>query len=381
VKSLFDLVVPAERASPRFLGVQSSPAFAAARRLMDEVFAEFRDVDHSFVKEFQTGGFSPRVFELALFCALREQELPLERTHATPDFVVRGAHPFTIEATTSNPVNNDYPADADPSRGPLLLVPEDLDTAEQEFVFQAGKALRRKLIKRDAAGRAYWEQAHVLGLPFTIALESFHSMDSLFHAIGPLATYLYGRRDVPSFDADGTLTLTSEPVANHEFRGKEIPSGLFALPEAKGLAAVLFSNSATINKFNRIGTELGYGPDDVAMIRIGDAPDPDPNAVVPQPFGYVVGDYEPECREPFCEGWHVFHNPYADRPLPAGALPDFTHHELLDDGRVLTTSIRMDPFTSQTWIFHGGAAGQFAQERLEKYLGAASRVYNQPEQP
>lgn len=381
MKSLFDLVIPAERGNPRFLHAQSAPAFTAARRLMDEVFADFQDVDHSFVKEFQTGGFSPRVFELALFCALREQDLPLDRTHTAPDFVVRGAHPFTIEATTSNPANNAYPADADPSRGPMLLIPEDPDTAEQEFVFQAGKALRRKLIKRDVSGHAYWEQPHAADLPFTIALESFHRMDSLFHAVGPLSTYLFGRQDVPTFDKNGTLTLTAEEINIHEFGGKEIPSGLFAHPEARDLAAVLFSNSATINKFNRIGTELGYGPDDVAMVRIGSMPDPDPNAITPQLFGYVVGDYGPQAREPFCEGWHAFHNPYANKPLPAEALPSFTHHELLDDGRVLTTSSRLDPFSSQTWIFHGGTADQFARERLDKFLSATEHVHDQSQQP
>lgn len=379
MKSLFDLVVPAERVNRRFLGLTSSPCFLAARRLMDEVFAEFTDVDHSFAKEFQTGGFSPRVFELALFAALREQHLALDRTHAGPDFLVTGTHPVVIEATTSNPKADAGADEGDPSSGPLLLVPDDTLASEQEFIFQAGKALRRKLLKRDAGGRAYWELPHTIGVPFTVALESFHAMDSLFHATGPLATYLFGRRDVASFDEAGTLTLTGQAISTHEFAGKSIPSGLFALPEARYLAAVLFSNSATVNKFGRMGTELGYGPDNVAMMRIGSVVDPDPNAVVPQPFGYLVGDYGAEDRESFCEGWHVFHNPHAETPLRREALPEFTHHELLPDGRVLTTSPRLDPLSSQTWIFQGKTADQFARARLGHYLAIAERVRNDPQ--
>jgi hypothetical protein len=83
--------------------MQTELAFTAARRLMDEVFAEFPDVDHSFVNELQTGGFLPRVFDLALFCVPREQNPPLDRAGATPDFVVRSQHPCAIEATTFNP--------------------------------------------------------------------------------------------------------------------------------------------------------------------------------------------------------------------------------------------------------------------------------------
>jgi hypothetical protein len=134
---------------------------------------------------------------------------------------------------------------------------------------------------------------------------------------------------------------------------------------------VIFSNSATVSEFNRIGTELGYGPDDIAMIRIGSMPDPDPNAIHPQLFGYLVEGDGSEEGEPFSEGWHVLHNPWAENPLHPDALPAFTHHELLDDGRVLSTWNRMEPFASQTRIFQGGSAREYALRMLEQYRTAA----------
>lgn len=74
-RSLFDLArkLKLEKASREFRDVREAHGYTAARRLMDEVFADFPDVDHSFVREFQTAGFSARVLELALFAALREQ--------------------------------------------------------------------------------------------------------------------------------------------------------------------------------------------------------------------------------------------------------------------------------------------------------------------
>lgn len=163
-RSLFTPIVPEAKMNRRFRDIRDATAFTAARRLMDEIFADFPDVDHNFVREFQTGGFSPRVLELAVFAYLKEQGYHLDRTSPTPDFVVTGDAPVAIEVTTSNPAEGADPDDVDPSVGLQRLIPDELPTAAREFVFQAGKALRRKLLKRDAAGRAYWEQPHVAGV-------------------------------------------------------------------------------------------------------------------------------------------------------------------------------------------------------------------------
>jgi len=367
-RSLFDPVAPEGRTSRRFRDVRDLRVFTAARRLMDEIFADFPDVDHSFVREFQTAGFSPRVLELALFAYLKEEGYELDRSRPAPDFVISGDSPVAIEATTSNPPEGADPDYVDPSVGLQRLMPDDVPAAEQAFIFQAAKALRSKLSKRDAAGLAYWEQPHVAGMPFVIALESFYSASSLAHAIRPLGDYLYGRRDVATYDVDGNLHLVGELITEHQNGGKTIPSGLFSQSSASQLSAVLFTNNATISKFNRIGTERGYGPADVAMIRYGAIVDPDPNATKPQLFGYLVGDYEPDQRESFSEGLNLLHNPWAESPLDLGVLRNVTEHQLVDDGRVLTTCSRLDPIASVTMIFQGAGAEQRARETLAVIL-------------
>ncbi|MET8647610.1 hypothetical protein [Streptomyces sp. NPDC004675] len=168
-RSLFDRLpkLSDEATDPRFRMVRDHHIHQATRRLMDEIHGAFHGADRSFVREFQTGGFSPRVLELALFAALQEQGHTLERTGGAPDFLIGGSHPVAIEATTSNPAQ-DSPR-PDPEHlfgGRHPLVPEDLEAAEAEFVLQSAKALRRKLLKRDAQNRAYWEQPHIQGRPF-----------------------------------------------------------------------------------------------------------------------------------------------------------------------------------------------------------------------
>lgn len=115
-RDLFKPVVPANLLNPLFVRVMDDPGHSAARTLINEVFAYFRDVDGSFVREFQTRGFSPRIFELALFAYMEEQDLDLDRTHPAPDFVTRGDNPVAIEVTTTNPTEG-VPLDL----GPVLV--------------------------------------------------------------------------------------------------------------------------------------------------------------------------------------------------------------------------------------------------------------------
>lgn len=372
-RSLFEdlLKVTDEIRDPRFRIVRDDHVHEATRRLMDETFAAFHGADRSFVREFQTGGFSPRVLELALFAALQEHGHVLERTGGAPDFLITGPHPVAIEATTSNPAQTAKAAKLiqEIPKGTHPLVPEDLERAEAEFVRQCAKALQRKLTKRNSQGHAYWQQPHVEGRAFVIALESFHHLSSLFHTVTPLANYLYGRRDVATHDDQGNLVLTSEKITEHQHGDTTIPSGLFAQPEAAHVSAVVFSNSATVAKFHRMGTERGYGPEDVALLRYGSLPDPDPNADRPVEHAYVVGDYGPEEYETFSEGFHVLHNPWAHIPIPTGVFSGMTEHRLRDDGLVLTTACRPDFFTSHTGVIHHPHARAAARFYAVRYLG------------
>jgi hypothetical protein len=365
-RDLFSPVIPADKLNPLFRYAAQDPGHAGARAMANAVFANLRDVDGTFLREFQAAGFSARVFELALFAYLEEQDLELDRTHPAPDFVVRGDLPVAIEVTTTNPAQ-DTPLDPGP---PYTLVPDDLEAADAEFVFQLGKALRRKLLHRDAQDRAYWEKPHVAGLPFVIAVGAFHGPHAQIHPDGLLASYLYGVRGIAHHDETGKLTITPENVTEHHSVSKTIPSGLFRHPEAANLAGVLFSNAHTIAKFNRIGIEQGFGTPDTALMRFGTCYDYDPDASKPLPFAYIVGDRPNDEQENFEEGLHLFINPWATVPLPAETLPGVVTYQLRDDG-ILETAfpIAFRPFVSKTMVFHQQHAPIFARYAQLLVLG------------
>jgi hypothetical protein len=102
-RDLFTPIMPLERTHSLFQHVRQGPGHAAARELMNAIFAQFIDVDGSFIREFQTGGFSARVFELALFAYMQEHDLDLDRSHPAPDFHICGQSPVAVEVTTTNP--------------------------------------------------------------------------------------------------------------------------------------------------------------------------------------------------------------------------------------------------------------------------------------
>ncbi|MFD3553340.1 hypothetical protein ACFWWA_14640 [Streptomyces goshikiensis] len=366
-RDLFTPVVPSKRLDPQFRAVAEGVSHEAARTLLNAIFENFRDVDGNFVKDFQSSGFSARVFELALFAYIEEQNLQLDRTAPAPDFVVRGDNPVAIEVTTTNPAQG-TPIDLLPSN---WLLPNDLDSADQEFVFQLGKALRRKLIHRDAQGHAYWEKPHVEGVPFVIAVGAFHGTHAQFHVEGLLAKYLYGIDQKFSHNDAGDLTVTQHDVVEHHWKTKSIPSALFKLPEAADLSGVLFSNSHTMSKFNRIGIEQGLGNTETALARLGTCYDYTPSSATPSQFAYVVGDRPEDDLEDFCEGLHLFINPWARVPLSPVSLPGISSHTLRESDGLLETTFPTGfrPFLSKTFVFSGANAELFARYCQQDYLG------------
>lgn len=351
--SLFAAKVPDQQANPLFLGVRDHVGYAAGRGLLDDTFARYTDKDGNFVKDFQTTGFSARIWELSLFAYLLETGLPLELGYGTPDYLIDGPHPLAIEAVTSQPTGGIAPSVLPPPDGRIPQIPDDLDEARAEFTFQLGKALRNKLLKRFDGGVAYWDLPQVRGKPVVLAVQAFHAESSLFHSVGFAAEYLYGLRWTAARDASGRLTVEAVPVTTQTWRGRSIPSGLFAHAEAEHLSAVLFSNSGTAAQFNRIGAQRGIAPAGVHIVRIGTCADPDPDADLPAEFHYVVGAPGSPV-ETSAQAMHVLHNPHARVPLPAGALPGATEHRLdLTTGSLTTTHHGFSPFSSITAIFTG----------------------------
>lgn len=338
---LFEPIVPVEKRHPSFEHIRTAAASFPARTMMSEVFADYEDKDGNFVREFQSAGFDARVFELYLHAYFSRSGYAIDVSRPRPDFIVEGnGVRVAVEATTSSK--------PDPFTIEKLTEPTDEEISRKqrdEMPVRLGSPLFSKLQKR------YWELEHVAGLPLVIAIEAFHDTTSLFYPGGTLANYLYGLEHFPTFAEDGTLIVETAPIASHDRPGKTpIPSNFFGQPGAEHVSAILFTNSGTYSKFNRMGFVGGHHRGDVTIIRSGACWNPDPNAAEPQLFKYVV-DERPTI-EPWGEGLEVFHNPNALIPLPRQFFRNAADSILTPEKQLSTLTPEFHPFMSSSLCLH-----------------------------
>lgn len=179
-----------------------------------------------------------------------------------------------------------------------------------------GSSLYSKLQKK------YWEKDHVKGKPLVIAIHDFHMPGSMGWSRTALSEYLYGRR-IRLVDRNGKKEVINEVIEAHQWQGKEIPSNFFGLPDGENISAILFTNAATITKFNRMGKLAGLGSKDVKLIRTGYVFDPDPDALEPIQFSADVDS--PEYEESWSDSLMMFHNPNALHPIDPNWFGTISH--------------------------------------------------------
>ena len=327
-------VVPPAKFNPLFAIVANMDRYSPAKQMIREVFSSYKDRDGNFIEQFQTTGFDARIWELYLHAYFIDGGFSLLPTKS-PDYIVskRGAR-IGIEAVTVNPtqlIGTDRPNPHTSTR--LLSLPSksgipqfdgDFVYKEEDFVpIKLGGALYTK------SRKGYWDLPGMDDIPVVFAIETFHEEGSLFYSSVGLATYLYGYRHSCLWDGDGNLVIVPQKVESHTFGGKTIPSGFFFQPGRNRVSAVLFSNSGTVSKFNRMGQQSSHYNPNLRLFRFGNCYDKDPIATEPLRFSYEVGD--PLFREWWGQGLEMFHNPNASFPVDPSLFPDITHHRLVGE--------------------------------------------------
>lgn len=328
---LFAPLVPLERLHAGFNHLRTWNGAEPGRLIMNEVFRNFPDPDGNFAQQFQTTGFDARTFELYLFAYLVSNGFEISRDHPNPDFIVRRAGvACAIEATTVNPSGGArVETRSAPSEPPAELTPEELrQKIEHELPIRFGSPLKSKLDYRNAAALAYWELEHCKTLPFVLAIEAFHESQSLFFTDAALFHYVYGLKTVSRWTQGGKLVLDHIEIEKHQSCGKAVTSNFFGQPNTQNISAILFSNSGTWAKFNRMGYQAGYHRGNITMFRRGTCLSSDPNSATPAQFGYDL-DF-PLCEETWGQGLVVFNNPNALHPLPPHFFPGAVTHYFKD---------------------------------------------------
>jgi hypothetical protein len=334
----FKAVVPEGRLNPSFVQLRDEEVFSAARGIIEPMMRWYEDVDGNFIEQFQTTGFDARIWELYLFAAFREIGYRIEHVRPAPDFMcVNPLATFGVEATTVNPSRDASGAVVNPPRE----THEEMQAYLSEYMpIRFAGVLTAKLAKR------YWELPHMAGLPLLLAVEDFSSPQSMTVTRSAFQQYVYGYAHDWQRDPSGKLIIKPRKIGMHRWGNKEIPSDFFDQPDTENVSGVIFSNSGTISKFNRMGLLGGFGSPRLRLTRVGTAVNLDPNASAPIVFRRSVND--PAYTETWCDGLAVWHNPRAKHPLSEDVLPDIAHHQLLPDGNILSRVPELHPYGSFT---------------------------------
>lgn len=306
---LFSDVIPESEQHRGYRILKNEPRFEAARNIISEIANSFIDNDGHYEREFQSVNFQARLWELYLHIYIHNAGLLVDNTHSSPDFeVTYFGDKYFIEAVTVNPSSNPKRPDLPPPK-----TPQEIEFRLNDFMpIKFGSPLYSKLRKK------YWEKEHVAGYPLILAIHDYHNENAMTWSRTALSEYLYGIR---------TRIVDGEPrvdkIEKHVWEGKEIPSGFFYQEDADNISAVLFSNQATIPKFNRMGKIAGLGSENIKMIRHGYLYNPDPDAIYPIPFSKDLDD--PDYEESWSDGLIMFHNPNAKHPVDVEAFADISH--------------------------------------------------------
>lgn len=311
---ILEPVVAADKLHPYFKILISEPRYEAARNLIREMVYSYKDPDGHYIKEFQTHGFDARLWELYLYVYLYEEGFEFVRGKPAPDFHLnRFGENCLIEAVTVNPSQDSKRPDASEPK----THEEVMDLSNNYLPIKFGSPLFSKLKKK------YWELPHAAGKPLVFAIHDYHMPGSMMWSRTALSEFLYGVRNRLKKDAQGNDVAAAELIESHTWGEKTIPSRFFDYPESENVSAVLFSNAATIPKFNRMGKLAGLGSKDVIMIRKGFRYNPDPQALRPLPFAHNVDD--PDYEESWADSIVMYHNPKASFPIDPAWFPSITH--------------------------------------------------------
>jgi hypothetical protein len=325
----FQPLHPVERRDLAFRKITEMEEYSPARGIMAAMMPWFKDPDGNFVEQFQSTGFNGRFWELYLFALLAELRHGVNRDYPAPDFLCRSIFgQFFIEAVTANPTMRDG-----------RIAEPQIDAHNEEELsrymlnylpIKFAGPLTNKLKKK------YWEKPHIDGNPVIFAIVDFHRPFAMMNSQTALTTYLYGRRPDAVRDFRGNLIPASEPVAEHVWGQKRVPSGFFYLPDAENISAVISSREATLSKFNRIGFKAGFGSPRVRMIREGTRYVPDRNRREPEEVRASVN--AKRYRERWEDGLEVYHNPNANIRLDPRVFPTAMHNVLEGDDLVSYTT-------------------------------------------
>lgn len=328
--------------NPDFLDLISNKQYEPARDIIQKIFETYHDKDGNFIEQFQTVGFSQRLWELLLHQVLLSEGFIQKTDFEMPDFqVLKNGTELFIEATTSNPSKKGNVSselmDIIYSDKPEGTRKNAFEKLKDYYIEKIGSSLYSKLEKK------YHEREHVKDKPLIFAVSPLHDQFARQNSDSLLFKYLYGLEHESVVDEKGNLlSVAFTPKAVFTKINDAEIHPFFETENSEFVSAIIFFNDVTIDKFNRMGY-LSRRYDNILMIRNCDLYDPE--SAIPKSIYYLLGANSP--IEDWKQGFTIYHNPNAINPLDKSVFEGF-RQIWLKDGKLAGLMPDFFPFTSLT---------------------------------
>lgn len=318
ISDFFKPATDKEQEHPSYVVVRDHPNYKAARRAIEEVSFHFEDKDGNYIEQFQSiNGFDARVWELYLRCYLREERFDFVPGYNVPDFIVsKGTEKVGIEAVIVAKDENR------PQINPLDMeaIKEKL---ENDIPLMFGSPLYSKL-KHQYKKQSYWELPQMKDVPLVYAIADFHDIMSMTWTFPAIVSVLYGLNQTINLDENKDTRLkTINGIHFFKENGQTI-TPLFLTTEYENISAIMFSPCGTISKFNRMGTQAGYGDsENNTLVQVKFCYNQLENALFPN---LKIEPVTEQSEETWADGIQIFHNPLAKIKLDPSLFPTAGHH-------------------------------------------------------
>jgi len=265
----------------------------------------FKDRDNKIVKEFQES-YNSSFWEIYLHALFKELGYCPIYDYPSPDFLIEfEGHKIAIEASiASNPQGGRAEHEVN--------FPNDYKISNNDFnrraIIRYANTITEKYKKYK---NSYEKLDHVKGIPYVIALGAFDQPASFLEYDRAMLPTLYGLLVDEYGDYSGEIAyqLGTSPVkimtSIPKSETADIPLGFFRNPCMCEVSAVLYNCVATYSKLialapyqeNKINLFLGTKVNEAEQIR-------------------NFKNKKPYYKETIQDGLCIFHNPWANNPLP-----------------------------------------------------------------
>lgn len=295
-----------EKLHSKYKLLRDNITISGAKEILQEWSDGFIDRDNKIVEEFQTS-YHSAFWELYIHAVLKEIGM-VNMSYDRPDFLVKTktCPEIVVEATTANIKTGGAqectrePYDIYKVLFEPVFLRSDFDEVVREAIIRHANAFDAKSKKYE---NEYKKLPHVgENHPFVIALGAFDQIDYGQESFYPIIALLYKRfydpKDDSYYHKEFVLKDNSSPIE----------LGLFCNDKFKHISAVMFSCVVTHGKLCALAISQQktlLWPQQIFTIRHDfDFPH------------FKLQLLSSQSQETLTEGLWVFHNPYAEHPIP-----------------------------------------------------------------